>query len=357
MRRCIVQLALVIVSVTAGSAPAAEFCAATSAMIREALVIAASNGESDTIRIVIGAYAPTTGSAAFSYTSDESHAIAVEGGYTFGCGLRVDNAGLTVLGGSGARPVLRFYSQGSGAVTVRNLTIEDGESATRGAGLSIGGPTGKFFVGFTGNATVERVVLLGNRTAAEAGALAIATRGGNVTVRNNLVAFNQCSANHCSLRIENLASEPVNVLFGGNTVALNTCNLGAPSCDSGGARFLGLQDAVIYDNLFAFHAGEDLSLETPEVEAELYYNNIEVLVGNPDTEVGTLDVDNPQFVDALAEDFRLQPTSPVRNMGNAPYPLPGVDLDGHPRIVDSAPDLGAYEIQDVLFADGFDDSL
>jgi hypothetical protein len=350
-----VQLALVVLFVTAGSAAAAEFCAATSTMIREALVVAASNGESDTIRIVIGTYAPTTGAIAFSYSSEEARAIAIEGGYTFGCGLRVDNASLTVLGGAGVRQVLRFHSQGSGAVSVRNLTIEDGESAARGAGLSIGGPNGPFFVGFTGSATVERVVFLGNRSDAEAGALAIATRGGNVTVRNNLVAFNQCSGNHCSLRIENLASEPINVLFGGNTVTLNTCTLGAPSCDSGGARFLGLQDAVLYDNLFAFHGGEDLSLETPAVEAELYYNNIEVLVGNPDTEVGTLDVDNPEFIDALAEDFRLQSTSPVRNMGNAPYPLPGVDLDGHPRIVESAPDLGAYEIQDVLFADGFDE--
>ena len=356
MHKRSLQLAAITLFMAAGCASAAEFCAATTTMIRQALAIAASNGESDLIRIVIGTYAPTTGAIAFPYSTNESHALSIEGGYTFGCGLRVDNAGLTVLGGSGTRQVMRFHSQGSGAISVKNLTIEDGESAARGAGLSIEGPTGPFFVGFEGSATVERVIFLGNRSGAEAGALAIATGGGNVTVRGNLVAFNQCSGGHCSLWIESRASEPINVIFGGNTVALNTCSFGAPSCDSGGARFLGQQDAVIYDNLFAFHSGEDLSLDTPAVEAELYYNNIEVLVGNPDTEVGTLDVDNPEFVDALAEDFRLQPTSPVRNKGNAPYPLPGVDLDGNPRIIESAPDLGAYEIQDVLFADGFDES-
>ena len=34
--------------------------------------------------------------------------------------------------------------------------------------------------------------------------------------------------------------------------------------------------------------------------------------------------------------------------------LPGVDLDGNPRIIESAPDLGAYESLDILFADDFD---
>jgi hypothetical protein len=31
-----------------------------------------------------------------------------------------------------------------------------------------------------------------------------------------------------------------------------------------------------------------------------------------------------------------------------------VDLDGKQRIVGSAPDLGAYEVPDFIFVDGFD---
>lgn len=351
----ILQLAVATLCLAAGSASAAVFCAATTSSIRQALVIAGSNGEADTIRIIIGTYAPTTGAIAFPYTTNENHSLSIEGGYTFGCEVQVDKASLTVLSGSGVRQVMRLYSGGSAAVSVRNLTIEDGETDARGAGLSIEGPTGEFFVGFNGNATVERVIFLGNRSGAEAGGLAIAT-GGSITVRNNLVAFNQCGESNCSLWIESRDDEPITVIFGGNTVALNTCIQGAPSCDSGGARFVGQQSAVIYDNLFAFHSGEDLSLQTPAVDAELYYNNIEVLVGNPDVEVGTMDVDNPEFVDALAEDFRLQPSSPLRDMGFAPYPLPDVDLDGHRRIIGSAPDLGAYELEDILFVDGFDES-
>ncbi len=339
----------------AGNASAAVFCVATSSAIRQALIVAGSNGEADTIRIIIGTYSAPSGAIAFPYTSNENNAITLEGGYTFGCGVRVDKAYLTVLSGSGVRQVMRFYSQGNGTVSVKNLTIADGDSAATGAGLSIEGPTGEFFLGFKGSAIIERVVFLGNRSDAEAGGLRIATRGGNMTVRGSLFGFNRCGESHCAVWLENSDSSPDTVLFGGNTVALNTCSLGAPLCESGGARFSGEQNAVIYDNLFALNSNEDLLLEDPEVEADLYYNNIDEIAGSPDTEIGTLNVANPEFLDALAEDFRLKPTSPLRNKGNAPFPLPSVDLDGRQRIVESAPDLGAYEIPDDLFVDGFDE--
>ena len=79
-----------------------------------------------------------------------------------------------------------------------------------------------------------------------------------------------------------------------------------------------------------------------------------ISLGGARFQIGTLTVANPRFVDALAEDFRLQPTSPLRIQGFAPFALPSVDLDGKSRIVESAPDLGAYETPDCLFVDGFD---
>lgn len=336
------------------NASAAVFCAPTTSLIRQALATAESNGEADTIRINIGTYVPANGTAAFTYSTTESHAVTIEGGWNFGCTQRVDRADLTVLGGAGERRVLRINASGSGAVTVRNLTLEDGESTTRGAGLSIENSGFDFTPPFAGNVVVERVVFLFNRTAAEAGALAISTSGNSITVRGNLFAFNRCSDDNCALLINSRNDTPSTVRFGGNTVAFNSCNLGVPLCDSRGARFTGPQNVVIYNNLFAFHSGGDISLQNPSVEADLYYNNFNALIGSADIEVGTVNVTNPEFVDALAEDFRLQPTSPLRNIGNAPFPLPSVDLDGKPRIVGSAPDLGAYEVPDTLFADGFD---
>ncbi|MBN8482838.1 MAG: hypothetical protein J0L88_14740 [Xanthomonadales bacterium] len=351
--RCLRGAAIALI-LAAGAAHSAEFCAATTNMIRQALATAGSNGEADIVRIVIGTYTPTTGSIAFPYSTSENHALTIEGGYTFGCGLRVDDADLTVLSGGGARPVMRIESNGSGAVTVRNLGIKDGESSGHGAGLDIDGPGLPFFVGFTGSINVERVAFLFNRTSDDAGGMYLATRDGSITVRGNLFAFNRCSGDNCALQIHSGAAEPINVRFGGNTVTLNTCNLGASACNSGGARFTGQQNLLLYDNLFALHGGGDISLQNPAVTAALYYNNYEVMIGSADDEVGSLNVSNPGFVDALGEDFRLQSTSPLRNQGNAPYALPSVDLDGHPRIIESAPDLGAYESLDILFADDFD---
>ena len=354
MHNLILKAALLFIFLAAGNAPAAVFCAATTSAIRQALIIAGSNGETDTIRIIIGTYAPTTNAIAFSYTTSENYAVTVEGGYTFGCGTRINKASLTVLSGSGIRQVMRFDSVGIGSVTVKNLTIEDGESDDPGAGLSIEGPAGPFFAGFSGSAFVERVVFLRNHSAAEAGGLRVSTKGGILLIRGNLFAFNRCDDGHCAAWLESGTVDPITVYFGGNTVALNTCTLGAPNCDSGGARFSGDQHALIYDNLFAFNSGEDLLLESPAVQADLYYNNIDEIAGSPDTEVGTLNVANPEFVDALAEDFHLQPTSPLRDEGTTIYPLPLIDLDGNRRIIESAPDLGAYEILDFLFVDGFD---
>jgi hypothetical protein len=167
--------------------------------------------------------------------------------------------------------------------------------------------------------------------------------------------FNRCGEDLCALTISSSAAsgDPVLTYFGGNTVAFNTCDLGAALCDTGGARLEGAQSVIVYDNAFAFHPGSDLEIQTPAVDAALYYNNIETLTGTPSTEVGTLSIFNPLFVDPLAYDLHLRSDSPMLDAGHAPYALPEFDVDGHPRIVGSASDLGAYELQDAIFEDGF----
>ena len=81
---------------------------------------------------------------------------------------------------------------------------------------------------------------------------------------------------------------------------------------------------------------------------------------------GTLPGNNPLFIStvnptgapSLGGDLRLQQTSPVRDQGNNSF-VAGVatDLDGEDRIFNGIVDLGPYEGTDVLFADGFEDSL
>jgi len=55
---------------------------------------------------------------------------------------------------------------------------------------------------------------------------------------------------------------------------------------------------------------------------------------------------NPQFVAPLDGDYHLRPHSPAINAGDSTVAgLPATDLDGNPRIVGSAVDVGAYEFQ------------
>lgn len=53
---------------------------------------------------------------------------------------------------------------------------------------------------------------------------------------------------------------------------------------------------------------------------------------------------NPQFVNVGGGNYRLQSISPCLNTGSAAAPsLPATDMDGGPRLIGSAPDMGAYE--------------
>src|SRR5262249_242710 len=55
---------------------------------------------------------------------------------------------------------------------------------------------------------------------------------------------------------------------------------------------------------------------------------------------------DPLFVDTQNNDLHLMSASSCVNAGTAAAPnLPATDMEGNPRIVGTAPDLGAYEFQ------------
>jgi hypothetical protein len=65
---------------------------------------------------------------------------------------------------------------------------------------------------------------------------------------------------------------------------------------------------------------------------------------------------DPRFVDPANGDFHLAPNSPCKDAGNGSVALPAFDIDGGPRVVGAAPDMGADEIP-VLGMPGTGDDL
>jgi len=344
-----------------GASQAADFCADTSAELQQALSTAQSNGEADTIKIETGTYSLPGGAIAFEYLSGQGFALSIEGGYSGGpmCGRKRNVASLTVLSGGGAQQVLRLRAWGDGAISVKNLSIRDGDSASDGGGLYIGDPGSMFMAGYEGDVTVERVIFEFNLSGASGGALYIATNAGLVRVNGSLFTFNQCAGDYCALLVESPNAPlalPVQVYLGGNTLAANRCTINAPvSCNMEAAGFEGRQHVRLYHNLFAFQIGYDLYANDPNTEIDLYYNNIDQVFGILDEAVGNMNIDDPLFIDVLGDDFHLQSTSPMLNHGNAPLPATSIDLDGRTRIIGGAPDLGAYEFNPALFDDGFEE--
>lgn len=58
---------------------------------------------------------------------------------------------------------------------------------------------------------------------------------------------------------------------------------------------------------------------------------------------------DPLFVDVAGGNFHLQTNSPCLNAGTNGVVFDGTDLDGAPRVVDDAVDMGAYELQHAPF--------
>ncbi len=332
---------------------AANFCVNTSNALRQALVTAASNGESDTVRIEAGTYTGLGGNLAFPYNTVQNFALNVSGGWVSvgsqPCIQQILQPGNTVLTGSNTSQVLNINGgNGSGQQTLSNLTLRNGFTSQSGAGLSIGGAGG-----FDGRVLVTRVLFDRNESTSFAGGMSIFTQG-IATVLNNVFLLNRCGQQFCGLSatVNAESATTLRASFGNNTFVGNGCPPGPCSAETGGARFGGTASAIFYNNLFALNSGADIALNSPNIE--LRNNNYVSIVGTPLMQSGNINFANPQFIDLLDDDLRLLVGSPLRNAGTNVYTLLGQDFSGLPRINDLVVDIGAYEIQEAVFADQFE---
>jgi hypothetical protein len=348
---------ILVLLLLAHAAGAAEFCVASSAELQQALMMAATNGEADTVKIEAGTYTGSGGAIAFAYSTAQNSSIAIAGGYTSNppqmCVRQLLQPGATVLSGSDARQVLKLSGATgtTGNQSISNLTIRDGFTSQPGGGLAIGGGGG-----FAGNIVITRVVIERNVSTTFGGGMSLYSEG-VVNVRDNLFLLNRCTTSNCAITatVNATSGASTRAFFGNNTIVGNQCTSGA-SCTATGARFGGSARALFYNNVFAANSNGDIDLFSfGGGSVDLYYNNYVTATGTaPILTVGNISFANPQFVDLLNDDLRPTLTSPLRNAGTDAFVLSTLDLAGKPRINENRVDIGAYENSDRIFANNFE---
>ena len=295
--------------------------------------------------------------------------VAWYGGWSFGAfgggayGCTVINSVLTGNYCSGA-------GGGGGAYycTVINSALNDNYCDGGGTADGIGGGAS--------DCTLSNSVLNGNSCGdidfGGYGGGAIGSTLNNCTVTGNTASYgygggvHTCTLNNCIVS-ENMAygASPGGSYGGGAEGGmLNNCLVSSNSADFGGgcsestlinctivantatnsggvvAGVAGseysLTNCIVFDN----NAASDPNYDTNGV---LDYCCAEPLASGP----GNISSD-PQFVNAAAGNYHLLGTSPCINAGDNSLVTSATDLDGNPRIVLGAVDLGAYEYQGPL---------
>ncbi|MEP6882086.1 MAG: hypothetical protein ABI866_08840, partial [Dokdonella sp.] len=183
-----ITIARCLVAIIAASAcvPAVAhtWCVSTADDLRAKLVLAQSNGEDDTIKLVHGTYLVDTDP--FKFQSVETFGLVINGGFDVGCTQTAKDPHRTILDGNGAHQVL--YSSSKGNLALRYLTLQNGRfDGGAGGGIQING-TGP------DSSVVLGINILRNNSSTFASCVGYINVEGSVHVNNNLIIDNHTPA-------------------------------------------------------------------------------------------------------------------------------------------------------------------
>jgi hypothetical protein len=334
-----------VLALLAGQAQANEFCVSTAQQLQDALTASSDggmySGESNIISVVQGTYkiGAATANGPFHYHNSTTgvHFI-MNGGYDATCTTQTRKASLTVLDGNHANQVLTIRST-NGPVTVTTLTIQNGESAQYGSGVSINANAGD-----NSSASLIDSIIQNNHTTGFNGGISISAAGSGhlLLLEDNLIVGNSADMGDGAGGVVGNGSES---LIYNNTVTQNTTSA---SGETGGLRCAGSGICDVFNNIFWNNTNFGLYLTSTNSDIE--YNDYGTLGGlTPDTSQGNVSVP-PKFVNANGGDFHLAGDSPL--LGASPQLFGSFDLDGNAYPSDGKSDLGAYE--ETIFTDNFD---
>lgn len=338
-------LALVTALLSA-TANADEFCVADGNAFDLALSASNGNGEADVIRMQAGDYRRNAGSGFYTGVG-AGQALEISGGWSAGCGSQSRDPALTQIHGDGLRRGLRIDAAGgAGNVIVSNLSFVAGFATTleMAGGLVINGLSG-----YSGDILIERNIFRGNNGSAQSGGLYV-TRGATTTVRGNLFIYNMgTSSGGAYLNPAGGIGFVSNNTFGYNSSPESSLS------NPGGLRHDGSGVLDVVNNLFVGNSNGLGAHDVHILPGDSFLNNrYGFIAAMPAMSAGNTTAD-PQIIDQTGN-FRLQDGSPLIDAGFAPVPgeRTQFDLDGQPRVIGAAIDIGAYEKSDVLFFNDFE---
>ena len=348
----------------------------------QAAIDAANDG--DVIQVAQGTYYE-------NLNIGESLNVTIEGGWNVGFSLRTDDPSLTVVDGSNADRVFSICGFGAPSdVTIRNLTLQRGRTEQRGACIHVSASNGNISLTLidlvlqdcdsTGNAGhggalflvsyanqllahLENVVIRRNHTTGQGGGISIWISGiddhypdGAVYIVNCLIYDNIADSTGGGLAIGSYENGSAHVVLVNNTIANNTSNNTywggggvAIRDDHGSMTTAQIYNSIICGNTANPGADVTITTNTTNSSTEIHYSDI----GEVNHMSGTYNNSNlisttPMFLDPANDDYQLTVGSPCIDAGTIAVPnppgLPATDIEGNPRVLDSAPDIGVYEV-------------